>query len=227
MTWLANFKLVMRSSVTALWEKVEDPERMLQQLVYDMEDELETVRQSVAGAIADEIQLKKKVDAARQDVEQWGDRAASALKKRSDEQSAKAALEQKVRSRERLDGLEKEYQKQKDETAKLHRAVRDLEDKIRQARQKQTLLVARLARADSTRKINQALTRVDSRSAFAQFSRLEQRVDRAEAMNEAYERLDDVEPEARELADQFDEQERQDQLEQELADLKERLVDPS
>ena len=64
MKWLSNFSLIMRSNLTTLCEKCEDPERMLHQLLIDMESELGRVRESVAGAIADEIQLGRKVQQA-------------------------------------------------------------------------------------------------------------------------------------------------------------------
>ena len=71
MGWLTQFSLVMRSNITTIREKFEDPERMLHQLLIDMEEELEKVRNSVAGAIADEIQLGKKVEQARSEAERW------------------------------------------------------------------------------------------------------------------------------------------------------------
>ena len=71
MKWLENFTLVMRSSITTLREKVEDPERMLHQLIVDMEEELEAVRAGVAEAIADEIQLGKRAQQAREESDQW------------------------------------------------------------------------------------------------------------------------------------------------------------
>ena len=55
-----NLSLVLRSSITALEEKVQDPERMLHQLIIDMEEELDRVRCSVAEAVADEIQMRKR-----------------------------------------------------------------------------------------------------------------------------------------------------------------------
>ena len=222
MRWFETFSLVMRTNITTLREKIEDPERVLHQLIIDMEQELENVRTSVAGAIADEIQLGKKVERSREDAAQWMQRATSSLK-RGDEKAAELALEQKVLSEERADHLAKEFEKQKQQTTKLHQAVRDLEDKIRQARQKQTLLLARLARADSATKINRALDQAEGKSAFAQFSRLEQRVERAEAMSQAYDRLDDRDPDAQELERQFAEQDRQEKLQRELAELKVRM----
>ncbi len=226
MNWINNFSLVMRSSITTLREKFEDPERMLHQLIVDMDEELESVRESVAEAIADEIQLGKRVQKARHEADQWMQRAMSALK-RDDEQTSRAALDQKVKAEERADSLQEAYDKQKDQTAKLQNSVGDLEDKVREARRKRTLLLARMARADSAQRINRALDRAESRSAFAQFGRLEERVERSEAMGEAYDRMEGRDPDAEELERQFKEDERQDRVEKELEDLKQRVGEES
>jgi phage shock protein A len=222
MKWLNDFTLIMRSSITALRETVQDPERMIHQLIIDMEEELERVRTSVASAIADEIQLRKQVEGTRDESRQWMDRATSALRRR-DESGSKAALEQKVLAEQRANSLDTEYRKQQEQTAKLQRSVRDLEDKIRQARQKQTLLLARLVRAESEQRIDRALKQTTSQSAFAQFSRLEHRVERAEAMSEAYDRLEGRDPTAEELARQFEEKERKEQTEKQFEELKRRV----
>ena len=222
MKWFSNFTLFMRSSITSLKEKFTDPQRMVRQLIIDMEEELERVRASVAGAIADEIQLRKRAERAREETQQWLDRATTALR-RGDEAGSKQALEQKLFSEHRADGLDVEYRKQKEATAKLQRAVNDLTDKIRQARQKETLLLARLVRAESARNIDRAMDAATRQSAFAQFSRLEERVDRAEAMDEAYDRLEGRDPDAAELQRQFEDKERNEKLEREMNELKQRL----
>jgi phage shock protein A len=222
MNWIKNFSLVMRSSITTLREKVEDPERMLHQLIVDMEEELERVRGAVAAAIADEIQMNNKCRKSREEGSQWFERAGAALR-RGDEATAKSALEHKVMCEQRAEGLEREHVLQKEQVVKLQDAVRDLEDKIRQARQKQTLLLARLVRADSAQRVQSALKQTTSNSAFAQFSRLEDRVERAEAMSQAYDRLDGVDPDAAELDRKFQETERQERLQNELAELKRKL----
>lgn len=224
MGWMTNFKLIMRSSVTSLREKIEDPERLLHQLIIDMEEELERVRASVAGAIADEIQLRKQAESARSNAEQWMRRATTALQQ-GDETRSRAALEQKVLAAQRAESLEAEHAKQREQTAKLQRAVADLENKIRQARQKQTLLLARLVRAESQQKIDRAITRATNRSAFAQFSRLEQRVERAEAMSEAYDRLEGRDPDADELERQFSDEDRRRRAEAEFESLKTRVAE--
>lgn len=222
MSWIETFSLVMRSNITLLREKFEDPERMLHQLLIDMEEELDAVKRSVAEALADEIQLRKQVETARQDADQWLARAKSAID-RGDEASAEAALDQKLHCAERADDLTKEYQKQQEATRQLRESVRNLEEKIRQARQRRTLLLARMTRASSTRRINAALDRTESRSAFSQFQRLESRVDREEALAEAYDRMEGRDPDAEALERQFAAQQRADQLRQELELLKQRV----
>ncbi len=222
MRWLESFSLVMRSSITSLRETVADPERLLNQMIIDMDEELLHVRKSVAAAIADEILLRNKARAAADDATQWDERAVSALA-RGDEEGARSALDQKILAEKRAGDLTVEHDKQRTETARLHEAVRDLEDKIRQARQKRTLLLARLVRADSTQRINAALERTESTSAFAQFDRLEQRVERAEAMSEAWDRMDGHDPEARELERKFADDERKQKVERQLEDLKRRV----
>jgi phage shock protein A len=222
MRWFKTFSLVIRSNVSALCERFENPERMLNQLIIDMEEELEAVRRHVAGVIADEIQLARQAEQASADAKQWEQRAAAGLK-RHDEASAKAALEQKLLARQRAETIGQEHAKHKEQTAKLHRAVRDLEHKIRQARHKRSLLVARLARVQSAQSINSVLKHADSGSAQAQFQRLEQRVERAEAMEEAYARLEDRDPRAEELAQQFAEREQRERLEKEFEELKRRV----
>jgi phage shock protein A len=223
MKWLERFTFVMKSSVTALRERIEDPERMLHQLVCDMEEELEIVRESVAASIADEIQIAKQIDAARSEAQKWMERAEAALK-RGDEAGAKSALDQRIKAEERVDTLAAGYEKQKSQVEKLQASYRDLEDKIRQARHKRTLLVARLTRAQSSDRINRALDRAAGESAFAEFSRLERKVDRAEAMSDAYDRLDGKDPAAEELAAQFDAEERRRRLEAEFEELRRRTA---
>src|SRR5580765_6988399 len=100
MRWIETFSFVMRSSITSLREKIEDPERLLNQMIIDMDEELLRVRESVAAAIADEILLRNKARAAADDAVQWNDRAVSALA-RGDEEGAKSALDQKILAEQR------------------------------------------------------------------------------------------------------------------------------
>lgn len=224
MGWTENFSLVMRSSFTALRNTVEDPERMLHQLLIDMEEEHASVRDSVAGAIADELLLHKRLNQARDKKAHWLERAEKAMRG-GDESRSRSALQQADHHDRAADGLAAEYRQQKAQTTDLQRSVAELDDKIRQARLKQTVLVARLARANSERVVDAALTTVNSKSAFAQFGRLEKQVDRAEAINQAYRRLneDTGVGDEQAVAAEFAEEERKERLEQEFELLRSRV----
>lgn len=222
MKWLSTFNLVVRSSLSSLREKIENPERMLHQLLIDMEEELEHVRESVAEAIADEIELGGRVERARGDSRRWEERAGRALRS-GEEASSRAALEQKIAMDREADGLAAEFDEQRAQTARLQASVRDLERKIRQARQRRTLLLARMARAESSVRIQRAMERASEPSAFAEFSRLERKVERSEARSVAYDRLAGRDPAAGELDARFEEEETRERIEQALADLKRRV----
>lgn len=223
MKWLSQFSLVMRSNITSLCEQVENPERMLHQLIVDMEEELAVAKRSVAEAIADEILMRKTIERERADAQLWGERAEASIK-RGDETSARAALEQRLTATGRAEQYTKEHAIQAAEVLKLQDSIRNLQDKIRQAKQKKTLLTARLARACSTNKINSVIDQANSRSALSQFNRLEERVQREEAVTEAWDRLEGEGAEADELRRQFEAEEREDQLNAELAALKAKMA---
>lgn len=222
MKWIKTFTLVMRTNLTALREKFTDPERTLNQLILDMEEELERVRDGVAQALADEIQLAAQVKKARAEAQQWMERARAAMD-RNREEAARSAIDRKIRAEERAMALETEHKKEQQQCARLQGAVRELEDKIRQARHKRTLLLARLLRAESGQRINDALNKSSRSSAFSEFDRLERRVERSEALADAYDRLDGREPEAEELEREFAEAEHAERLARELDDLKKRV----
>jgi len=223
MKWLSQFSLVMRSNITSLCEQVENPERMLHQLILDMEEELGSAKRSVAEAIADEIMMRKTVERESADIDLWASRAEAAIK-RGDETTAKAALQQKLSSQRRVEQYTSEHATQSVEVLKLQDSIRGLQDKIRQARQKKTLLTARLSRASSTNKINAVVDRADSQSAFAQFQKLEQRVQREEAVTEAWDRLEGETTASDDLRRQFEAQERDEQLNAELDRLKAKVA---
>lgn len=220
--WFERFTFVMRASLSSLREKVEDPERMLHQLVIDMEEELQCVRASVAEAIADEIQLRRKAEKAAAEATQWTERAEAAMRQGREDQ-ARSALEQRTLAEQRAESLEEEHRTQQEQTAKLQRSIAELEARVRQARQRRTVLLARLARSNSSRRINQALNRAESTSAFAEFNRLEERVERSEALEDAWDRMEGKDPDAAELERQFNEQERQDRVQREFEELRERM----
>ncbi len=141
MKWLTQFSLIMRSNVTSLKETFEDPQRMLHQLIIDMEEELDHVRKTVAETIADEIQLRKRVQREREEADKWLERATQAVQ-RGQDANASSALEQKMAAQLRADKLGQEHAKQETEVSRLRSSVLDLEDKIRQTSAPVCIVVA-------------------------------------------------------------------------------------
>lgn len=226
MNWLDRFTFVIKSSVTTIREKIEDPPRMIHQLIVDMEEEHQRVRAAVAESIADELQLGRKVEQARAEADRWYQRAKESMA-RGDEKNSSEALQQKLRADSRAADLENEHQTQKQQVEKLRKAVKELEDKIRQARQKKTLLLARMARAESEQKIRGVLNHAEGVSALAAFQRLEDRVERAEALANAHDLLDGKDIEADALDRQFVESEFEEKLQRELIELRKSMVGES
>jgi phage shock protein A len=218
MSWLSQFTLIMRSNVTALREQIEDPEKVLHQLLIDMQNELDVVRSSVADAVADELLMRKRISKEAEEEAKWQSRATQAIK-RGDEDVARTALEQRLSSTQRLEQYKADHNKQVVEVEKLKASVRDLEDKIRQAQHKKTLLVAKLARAKSTDKIQSALERTNSKSAFSHFRKLEDRIDRHEAKLEALAEMNSDEIPS-DLEEEFLRQEQKERIEAELDALR-------
>lgn len=144
MQWLDTFTLVMRTQTATLRERVENPRHLVHQLILDMEEELEVARQRVAAAVADELLLGREVENQAAKADSYMAQATEALKL-GDESSAKAALARKRETEERRITLKEVYETQKEQARKLREAFLDLEQKIKQARRKQRILLAKLA----------------------------------------------------------------------------------
>ena len=222
MSWFESFGLVMRSSVTTLRERVEDPERMLHQLLIDMQAELDHVRGRVAESIADEIQLKRRSDRQVELAASWQKRAGEALR-RGDDRAAAAAMTEKITADELSKQFADDHAQHSVEVARLERSTRELESKIAAAKHKKTILAAKMAQATSKQRIHRAISGSSIDSATAQFERFEDRVERQEALSKAHDRLNGRDPSVDDLAAEFAAQERQDRVKEELQRLKESL----
>ena len=146
MTLLDRVGTLLRANLNDLVEKAEDPERMLKQVVIDMENQLLQVKTQVAIAIADQHLLeKKRVDHASQ-AEEWRRKAELAVKKGNDD-LARAALERSLSQDELASGFALQAEDQKHEADHLRDALRKLEQKLSETRAKCEMLVAEHRRA--------------------------------------------------------------------------------
>ena len=180
----ARLRTLFKSNINNAISKAEDPEKILNQLIMDMREQLVTAKKQVAVAIADEKRLHKQFTDAANDANEWERKAMTAVNAGRDDLAMEALQRQKQAAE-----LAKEYQKQhdlqRDATEKLRAALRGLNDKIEEARRKKDLLVARQRRAEAQDQIHSTLSGMGDNSAFDTFDRMAEKVDKMEAEAEA------------------------------------------
>jgi phage shock protein A len=172
---------VIKSNLNSLVSGAEDPEKMLEQSVDDMQEDLVSLRQAVAQAIAAEKRVEQQLGQNRAQADQWQQRAALALSK-NEEDLAREALTRKKGYAETAIGLDTQLKTQKEQVQKLRQNLTALEGKLSEAKAKKDLLVARARSAKASEQINEVLGRV---STYGTFERMEQKVSDIEARSAA------------------------------------------
>src|SRR5687767_9937530 len=167
---------LLKSNINDLISRSEDPEKMLNQILVDMKSQLVKAKQQVASAIADEKRLRDQVDQEFRQAQDWEKRAMLAIQEGRDD-LAKQAL---VRHGEHLghgQTLEATWESHRMETEKLKNSLRDLNDKIEEAKRKKNLLIARQRRAQAQQRIAETMSSMSEHSAFEAFSRMEEKIE--------------------------------------------------
>jgi phage shock protein A len=171
-----RFSQLLKSNINDLISKAEDPEKMLTQILDDMRGQLVKAKQQVAVAIADEKRLRDQADGEYKQAQDWERRAMLAVQEGRDD-LAKQAL---VRHAEHLahgQQYEQTWESQRSESEKLKNSLRDLNDKIEEAKRKKNLLVARQRRAQAQQRIAETMSSLSEKSAFEAFARMEERIE--------------------------------------------------
>lgn len=170
---------LLRSNINDMIARAEDPEKMLNQVIIDMREQLARAKQEVAVAIADERRLKQQVEDEYRQSQEWEKRAMLAVKQGRDD-LARQALQRQQEHGERAQSLHDTWQKQLQETEKLRDALRQLNTKIEEARRKKNLLIAKQKRAQAQRRIHETMSGLSDRSAFEAFDRMAERIEENE-----------------------------------------------
>jgi len=175
---------LIRANLNDLISRSEDPEKMLNQLVIDMGNQLAEAKKQVAVAIADEKRLQKQIETEAAKAAEWERRAMLAVRSGDDALAKEALARQKEHS-----GLAEQYrdqwQKHKAGVDQLKAALRALNNKIEEAKRKKGLLIARKKRAEAQKAIQETLGGLKSASAFEAFDEMASRIERMEAEAEA------------------------------------------
>jgi phage shock protein A len=207
---------LVRANLNDLIDKAEDPEKMLKQVILDMENQLIQVKTQVAIAIADEHLLARKQKENAAKTGEWNRKAELAVDK-SDDGLARAALERADSCLQIGRALDEQVADQKTQVESLRTAYRKLEDKLTEARAKCDVLIAQHRRSRAVRKAAEAGMAIRSDHNSATFDRMRRKVHQGEAVSAATVEL------AEESVDQrFEVIEREERINQLLADLKAR-----
>ena len=167
---------LLRSNINDLISRAEDPEKMLNQILVDMRSQLAKAKQQVATAIADEKRLRDQADAEYKQGQDWQQKAMLAVKEGRDD-LARQALMRQTEHENHGHQLEQTWEQHRLETEKLKNALRDLNDKIEEAKRKKNLLVARQRRAQAQKRIAETMSSLSEKSAFEAFARMEERIE--------------------------------------------------
>src|SRR5690349_18070429 len=170
---------LLRSNINDLISRAENPEKMLNQIIVDMRTQLAKAKQQVAAAIADEKRLRDQADAEYRAAQDWEQKAMLAINAGRDDMAKQALLRQSEHM-EHAQQLEATWQTHRAETEKLKNALRDLNDKIEEAKRKKNLLLARQRRAQAQKRIHETMSSLSEKSAFEAFARMEERIENSE-----------------------------------------------
>jgi len=175
-----RFRDIISSNINAILDKAEDPEKLIRLMIREMEDTLVEIKAACAGAMASSKKVQRQLDTLHDRIRYWEEKAGLAVKKGRDN-LAREALVEKRRYVRRRDGLENELTEHNLLIEQYQADIRQLEDKLKSARDKQRMLVQRHIHADRKRRAQEEIRRVDSSEAMLKFDELENRIERMEA----------------------------------------------
>src|SRR3954454_23905585 len=184
MALLERVSTLIRANLNDMIDKSEDPEKMIKQVILDMQNQLLQVKTQVAIAIADQHLLEKKRKENEDAAADWRRKAEMAVDKKQDD-LARAALERSITYEDLTKSFAQQVADQKAEVDNLKTALNKLEAKMAEAQNKSDLLIAQHRRARALNKANDAQAGMGDGSKAAVYDRLKHKVARDEAVAQA------------------------------------------
>lgn len=214
----SRFNRVLKSNLNSMLDRAEDPAKLIDQTVLDMERELKNAKRELVQTLGSAKRLEKKHLEVKEEVEKWEDKAVLALKE-GEEELAREALKMKMRAERQAEETARQSSEQETAARKMQDTLDEIELKLKDLRARRSTLAAQVRRArDST------TAGGSGGGAIGDLERLTGRIDQLEAEVEAHDVLDD--PEARDLNLRFRDLERKagsTRVDDELEALKRRL----
>jgi phage shock protein A len=216
-----RIKRVVGANLNDLVNKAEDPEKMLEQAILEMQEDLIQLRQGVAQAIAAQKRTEKQYNDAQNEINKWQRNAQLALQK-GDENLARQALERKKTFTDTSTALKTSLDQQSGQVETLKRNLIQLESKISEAKTKKEMLKARITTAKAQEQLEGMVRGMNSSSAMAAFERMEEKVLMQEARAQSAAELAGAD-----LETQFARLESGSDVDDELAALKAQMLPPA
>jgi phage shock protein A len=216
MALLERVSTLIRANLNDLVDKAEDPEKMIKQVILDMQNQLMQVKTQVAIAIADQHVLERKQRENTEKESEWIRKAELAVDKKQDD-LARAALERSMSYKQMAESFTSLVTDQKTEVENLKSALRKLEQKLAEAETKSDMLIAQHRRSRASAKASDAQMAIGDQKKIATFDRMKSKVQTAAAVSQAKAELANDE-----LEDRFAVLEKEDEIERLLNELKAR-----
>ena len=176
---------ILKSNINDLLDKAEDPEKMVKQIIIDMQKELTTATQNLGKAKASERLAQKKMDDAVKVAAGWESKAKAALSQ-GNQDLAKQALAKKVRADEEVATYTEMYESISTQTDAIEDQVEVLKAKLDEAKSRQAMLIARSQMADTKKALAKSQGGFDGASALEKFDRMDEKIQRKEAEADAF-----------------------------------------
>lgn len=218
MSLFKRIKDVALANINDLIDRAEDPEKMVEQYLRDMGEDLRDAESAVSKAIANRMKFERLIAEEKEMVEKRQQQAVQALEAEK-EDLARRALEDKNMHQEKLDGYQQQYEMAKAQAEKLQHQLREMKSKYDEMKNKKDMLKARAQSAKAQREMNAAMSGISSDNAVRGFERMEDKVNQLEAEASASESMLD---ENRSLDDELESLGRSN-VDDELAALKAKL----
>ena len=209
---------VVKSNLNDMVSKAEDPEKMLEQAILEMQEDLVQLRQGVAQAIASQKRSEQQYNQSQNEANKWQRNAQLALQK-GDENLARQALERKKTFAETANTLRTQLDQQVGQIDTLKRSLVALESKISEAKTKKDMLKARISAAKDQEQLQSTVGRLGTSSAMSAFERMEEKVLLQEARAQSAQELVGAD-----LESQFAQLEAGSDVDDELAALKAQML---
>lgn len=217
MALLERVSTLIRANLNDLIDKAENPEKLIKQVILDMENQLLQVKTQVAIAIADQHLLEKKQKENEEKISDWNRKAELAVGKQQDD-LARAAIERGLHYKQLTDSFRQQVADQTLQVETLKNALNKLQQKLEEARAHSDLLIAQHRRARTLDKAADAHSAMASPNHSANFDRMKHKVLRQEAIGQAKTEL--LTEDGASVEDRFAQLEKEDEINRILSELK-------